>query len=63
MLTTEQMDALEKMLYNKAMEGDMRVGLQLLKVQLRDADPQKPTPGKIELPDILPDPEAEEEWL
>ena len=37
-LTRDQIDALEQLIYNAAMGGDVRSGLALLKLQYPDAD-------------------------
>lgn len=62
MLTETQIEALEQLLYTQAMNGDTRIGLQLLKVNTRvpDSDGQ-PTTGGVELPDVLEPPELEDE--
>lgn len=61
MLTDKQLEALEQALYNKAMEGDYKIGLQLLKVNQKPIEQPKEA-GAVVLPPILDPEEEEEEW-
>lgn len=62
MLNETQLEKLEQLLYEKAMEGDVRIGLQLLKVTRVAAAPERrePEPGIVDLPPILEDPEGDD---
>lgn len=49
MITPEQLAALEQVLYDRAMDGDTRLGLALLKLRDRAVDPEQ-VGGVIILP-------------